>query len=185
MTELSINRTYYQGANATLVCASSGGPNNIYQWLENGETLHGQNSDILTLPNVTASTGGVYTCMVSNIAGSNNASTILFIYPYFIDHPLSIEVSVGSEVSLICDAASFPSPDYLWQRADGESIRNDIVTNERNLSIAGVEFGDEGGYFCTASAAGGSLQSQIGIVTGICMMPACFYVRRLYCGLHN
>ena len=166
LTEQSINNTYYEGDNATLVCTSSGGPNNTYQWLENGENLHGQNSDTLTLQNVTASTGGVYTCMVSNIAGSNSASTFVFIFPYFINHPHSNEVSVGSAVLLICDAASFPSPDYLWQRSDGEIIRNDIVTNERNLSISNVEYGDEGGYFCTVSAREDYIPSNIVIVSG-------------------
>ena len=170
LTEESINRTYEVGDTATLVCTSSGGPNNTYQWLANGENLHGQNFDTLTLPNVTASTGGIYTCMVSNIAGSNNASTSVFIFPYFIDNPRSHEVSVGSAVLLICDAVSFPSPDYLWQRTDGMNISNEIVTNERNLSISSVEFGDEGGYFCTASAGEGSVQSQIAIVTGNVVM---------------
>ena len=166
LTEPSIDNTFYEGATATLVCTSSGGPNNTYQWLENGENLHGQNSDTLTLPNVTASTGGIYTCMVSNIAGSNNASTYAFIFPYFINHPNSEEVSVGSAVLLICDAASFPSPDYLWQRIDGMNISNDIVTNERNLNISSVEYGDEGGYFCTVSAREDSVPSNIAIVTG-------------------
>ena len=166
MTEQSTNHTYYEGANATLVCTSSGGPNNTYQWLENGENLHGQNSNTLTSPNVTASTGGFYTCMVSNIAGSNNASTFVFIFPYFINHPHSDEVSIGSAVLLICDAASFPSPDYSWQRSDGMNIRNDIVTNERNLNISSVKYGDEGGYFCTVSAQEDSIQSNIAIVSG-------------------
>ena len=166
LTEASVNRTYKEGDTATLVCTSSGGPSNTYQWLANGENLHGQNFDTLTLPDVTASTGGVYTCAVSNIAGRSNASTFVFINPYFINHPRNIEVSVGSAVLLICDAASFPSPDYLWQRADGVNIRNDTVTNERNLSISSVEYGDEGGYFCTALAREGSLQSDIAIVTG-------------------
>ena len=167
LTEASVNRTYKEGDTATLVCTSSGGPNNTYQWLANGENLHGQNFDTLTFPNVTASTGGVYTCMVSNIAGSNNASTSVLIYPYFIDHPRSIEVSVGSEVLLICDAASFPSPDYLWQRTDGMNISNNIATNDRNLNISSVQYGNEGGYFCTASAGEDSVQSQIAIVTGM------------------
>ena len=182
MTEQSINNTYSEGANATLVCTSSGGPNNTYQWLENGENLHGQNSDTLNLPNVTASTGGLYTCKVSNIAGSNNASTFIFIFPYFINHPRSIEVSVGSAVLLICDAASFPSPDYLWQRSDGVNISNDIVTTERNLSISSVEYGDEGGYFCTASARDDFVPSNIAIVTGNkCLSPCSSSVIIVHC----
>ena len=166
MTEQSINRTYHEESNATLECTSSGGPNNTYQWLHNEQNIHGQKSDTLTLPTVAASTGGLYTCMVSNNAGSSNASTFVFIFPYFINHPHSDEVSVGSALLLICDAASFPSPDYLWHRSDGENISHDIVINERNLSISSVEYGDEGGYFCTVSAREDSVPSSIAIVTG-------------------
>ena len=164
-TEVSVNRTYNEGTTITLVCTSSGGPNNTYQWQANGEALHGQSSYTLTLPNVTAFTGGIYTCIVSNIAGSNNASTLVFIFPYFLIHPHSIEVSVGSAVLLLCDAVSFPSPDYLWQRVDGENIRNNIVTNEKTLSISSVEYGDEGGYFCTVSARDDVVASNIAILT--------------------
>ena len=182
MTEQSINITYYEGTNVNLVCTSSGGPNNTYQWLKNGESIHGQNSNTLNLPNVTASTGGVYTCMVSNIAGSHNASTFVFIFPYFINHPHSEEVSVGSAVLLICDAASFPSPDYLWQRSDSGNISNDIVTNERNLSISSVEYGDEGGYFCTASAREDSVPSNTAILTGNEMFVfLCIVLTYLFC----
>ena len=147
-----------------------GGPGNLYQWQADGANISGETSEILMLPNVTATTGGMYTCVVTNIAGSNNASTFVFIFPYFINHPHSDQVSVGSAVILICDAVSFPSPDYLWQRADGGNISSDTVTNERNLSISSVEYGDEGGYFCNASVGEDSIQSQIAIVTGNCIV---------------
>ena len=185
LTEESNNRTYNEGATATLVCTSLGGPNNTYQWQENGDILYGQNSNILTLPNVTASTGGIYTCIVSNVAGSSNASTFVFIYPYFINHPHSDEVSVGSEVLLICDAASFPSPDYLWQRTDGVNISNDIVTNERNLSISSIAYGDEGGYFCTVSAREDSVPSNIAILTGNQILLTCAFTSHQYYYVQN
>ena len=163
------NITYTQGSTATLECTSLGGPENLYQWQADGANISGETSEILMLPNVTATTGGMYTCVVTNIAGSNNASTFVFIFPYFINHPDSDQVSVESAVILICDAVSFPSPDYLWQRADGGNISSDTVTNERNLSISSVEYGDEGRYFCNASVGEDSVQSQIAIVTGNCM----------------
>ena len=138
------------------------------------------------LPNVTATTGGMYTCVVTNIAGSNNASTFVFIFPYFINHPHSDEVSVGSAVVLICDAVSFPSPDYLWQRSDGGNISSDTVINERNLSISRVEYGDEGGYFCNALVGEDSVQSQIAIVTGNYAVHSISYLADLHwCKCHG
>ena len=68
----------------------------------------------LTLANVNASTGGMYTCVVTNAAGNNSDSTFLFISPYFITERVDEETTNGSLVTLQCVAEAFPSPDYLW-----------------------------------------------------------------------
>jgi hypothetical protein len=146
-----------------LECTSSGGPNNTYQWLANGIDLTGETSGNLTLPNVTAATGGIYTCMVSNIAGSHNTSTFVYIYPYFVNQPLDFQVSMGSTLEVVCDTKAFPEPEYLWHRVDGMDIRSEIETNQRNLTISSVEFNDNGDYYCNAS---GIVQSQSFLITG-------------------
>jgi hypothetical protein len=121
------------------------------------------------LPNITADSGGEYTCVVSNFAGSHNDSTFLFVYPYFLSHPGDMQVSFGSVLLLTCDALGFPSPDYLWQRTDGMQIMDDAVINGRVLNIT-LESGDGGEYFCTASGRGIIIQSQnafVMVLTGI------------------
>jgi hypothetical protein len=110
---MGINVTYSQGYTATFQCTSSGGPDNTYQWQTDGNILNGETSGTLTLPNITTSTGGMYTCIVSNIAGNDSASTFVFVDPYFVSQPNSHH---GTTVVLICDALSFPDPQYLWQR---------------------------------------------------------------------
>ena len=166
MTAQSINRTYDEGATATLMCTSSGGPNNTYQWQTNGTDLEDQDSQILTLPNVTASTGELYTCVVSNTAGNDSISTFVFISPYFEFHPSDHQVSPSSNVVLVCGAVSFPNPEYLWQRVDGGNITSGAII-ERILNISSVQYGDEGEYFCNASIPGGNtVQSQNGLITG-------------------
>ena len=162
LTTQSINRFYNEGTTATLVCTSFGGPNNTYQWQGNGTNLGGQNSDTLALPNVSASTGGIYTCIVSNIAGSDSINTSVFVAPYFVNQPLDQQVSVGSPLLIICDVEAFPNPDYLWERVDGRSIRNGIATDGRILNISTVNFGDEGEYYCKSS----EIQSRNVLVTG-------------------
>jgi hypothetical protein len=172
LTTLSVNRTYHQGETATLECSSLGGPDNTYQWQANRmeaiSTLQGVilNQSILMLPNVTASTGGMYTCTVSNIAGNHSESTVVFVSPHFLNQPLDQQTSVSSTVHIVCDVEAFPDPEYLWQRVDGQAIRNGLANDERNLSISVVQFGDEGEYYCNASARGTTIRSRNILLTG-------------------
>ena len=166
MTEESLNNTYNRGDTALLQCTSRGGPNNTYQWLTNDSYIDGEVSENLTLSNVTALSGGEYTCLVSNEAGNDNASTFVFIFPYIVTEHGGVNTSTGSTVMLVCDAEAFPDPEYLWLRSDGEAIREDITNNSRNLVFSSIEFGDEGGYYCTASGRGKTAPSQVGILSG-------------------
>ena len=106
----------------------------------------------LTLANVNASTGGMYTCVVTNAAGNDSDSTFLFIAPYFITEPVDEETTNGSSVTLQCVAEAFPSPDYLWARTDGLPIRQELMINSDSLSFDPVIFGDEGDYYCNATS---------------------------------
>ena len=47
------------------MCTSHGGPNNTYQWQANDTDILGETLAMLTLADVDALTGGLYTCMVT------------------------------------------------------------------------------------------------------------------------
>jgi hypothetical protein len=166
LTEASINQTFSTGNTATLECTSLGGPGNTYQWRSSGEIIPGRTSAILILSSVVASTGGLYTCVVSNDAGMDTADTYVLIEPYFLSQVIDTQTSlINSPFQLLCDAVAFPSPEYLWERVDGREIRSGIVTSERNLSIPSLQYGDEGGYYCNATANGVTVQFQSGLLT--------------------
>jgi hypothetical protein len=165
LTRASINKTYSLGDTARLECISVGESDAMFQWQANGMNLDEEVFRILSLHDITADNGGEYTCIVSSDFGSHDASTFLFVYPYFTSHPIDMQVSFGSELQLTCDAMGFPSPEYLWQRADGRNISGDIVGSV--LNIQSVQFGDEGEYYCNASGSRRNIQSQSSIVTGI------------------
>jgi hypothetical protein len=145
-----------------------GGSNNTYQWQANGTNLDDEALPILWLFNITADSGGEYTCVVTNPAGSHKASTFLFVYPYFLSHPGDMQVTLGSMILLTCDAVGFPTPEYLWIHANERIIRSDI----RILNITNVLFEDGGGYSCNASGRGMTVQSQHSILTGILIYEA-------------
>ena len=109
----------------------------------------------MVLTDAIASTGGVYSCVVSNAAGNHSASTLLFVSPYFLEQPVDrILTSVGSMINVKCVAAAFPDPEYQWGHEDGRQIRMGILLNMSNLTISSLQFGDEGNYYCNVSSNG-------------------------------
>ena len=159
LSSSSINQTYEVGSTAVLECSSFGGPNNAFQWQLNGLDIIGETQSTLTLPNVQASTGGMYTCVVTNAAGSDDISTFLYVSPYFINQPMDTQASNGTPATLLCEAGAFPSPEYQWGRVDGEHVRGGIATDGTLFSFNPVMFGDEGEYYCTVSVS--ALESSI------------------------
>lgn len=133
--------------NVTLACTAMGGPNNTFQWEKNG-TIIG-NDSILDLVAIDASYGGNYTCVVSNVAGADSASTTLYVAPYIIT-PLEKQILGtvdGSSVNINCPAAGFPTPTVNWV-----DVLNTEVSSTPQLWFNPVAFGDEGLYQCIASA---------------------------------
>ena len=163
---LSINQTYPAGVNATIVCSSNGGPNNSYQWQVNGSDIEGAVIPVLELLDVQSSDGGEYTCMVSNAAGSQDASTFLYISPFFITQPVDTQAVNGTSVNLTCEGDAFPSPEYQWGRSDGVSIREGIITYTSILIFNPVMFGDEGDYYCNVSSLDFIVHSEVATLSG-------------------
>ena len=150
--QISINQTYRRRDMAVLMCTSLGGPDNTYQWQTNDTDILGEIVENLTLANVNASTGGMYTCVVTNAAGSDSDSTFLFIAPYFITEPVDEETTNGSSVTFQCVAEAFPSPSYQWARTDGQPVREELIMNASSLMFNPVLFGDEGDYYCNVTS---------------------------------
>ena len=162
-----INQTYSLGDNATLTCNSTEGPDgNTYQWQMNDIDIENETSQTLVLIDLSSEDGGKYTCVVSNTAGNDTASTYVFIAPYFTTQPMSISRQIGSSGNLSCVAKAFPNPEYEWVRVDEEPIREGIVTNESTLLISSIMIGDEGIYFCNVTSGETSFTSQYATVYG-------------------
>ncbi len=144
-----------------------GGPANTAQWL-NSSNSPVSTSTLLTLTNVTAADGGMYACAVYNAAGTSNATTSVFIAPYFTSQPQDLGGASGTMVTLTCEAEAFPGPtSYQWSRVDGRAIRTQVRgQNSTMLIFDPLVFGDEGDYFCTATSMGMTTQSQSATISG-------------------
>ena len=163
----SVNQTHSRGDVAILMCTSRGGPDNTYQWQANDTDIPGETMKMLMRADVDASTGGMYTCVVTNAAGNDSDSTFLFIAPYFIIQPVNEEVVNGSSLNLQCVAKAFPSPSYLWARTDERQLRGDLLIDEDILIFSPVLFRDEGDYYCNATSRNEVERSQDATITGI------------------
>ena len=139
----------------------------MFQWQKEGEDLSSESLSTLTLENVDAADGGVYTCVVTNAAGNDSSNITLNISPYFTVQPNDTLTNNGDNQSLICEAEGFPYPAYQWFRSNNQVIRSDVIgDNSSNLLFNLVLFGDEGDYYCTATSNGISVNSTIATLTG-------------------
>lgn len=119
-----------------------GGPENSFQWEINGTVV--ANDSTLTFVDIDVSYGGNYTCIVSNAAGDDSASTMLYVTPYIVT-PLKEDISAvnGSKINVTCDAAGFPTPTVNWV-----SMLDFEISSTMLLQFSPIMFGDEGVYRC-------------------------------------
>lgn len=141
----------YLGDIVTLLCSSSGGPNNMFKWMKEEVVISDETKETLTLNITSIYYGGTYTCSVNNTAGNDSASATLYVAPYFINPLVStLEKQVlsanGSSLEINCDATGFPTPTVNW--VDMTSME---VYNTSLLEFTPVIFGDEGLYYCVAT----------------------------------
>ncbi len=160
-----MDRAYNRGDNITLNCSALGGPTLFFRWQVNSSFLESENSSTLLVSNVSASTGGTYTCLVFGFS-SDTRNVSVFISPYFLVEPEDVTVSNGSSIVLPCAAEAFPFAVFQWVKVN-ETVRDSLTTSSSgSLLFDPLLFGDEGRYFCNVSSGDSSLQSVIATVFG-------------------
>ena len=162
---LAINSTAY------FQCSAKGGPNTIYRWIKGRNPLSTMtppldvisvlstltivsNESALVLESIVGDDGGEYTCIAINEAGFDNDTVTLYIFPNITIQPVNQYVQPGDTVSLYCEADSFPSPTYQWERRN-ESGNFVAISGETstNLTIVNIQHGAFGDYRCVATTA--------------------------------
>ena len=156
-----------RGDNVTLTCSARGGPDNVFQWQKNGIDLPGENHTTLQLTDIDATDGGEYTCVVSNAAGSDSTNVTLYIRPYIVVNPQPLLLTLlGNRVTFTCEALSFPSPSYQWEREGAPGV----VSTEQNYMIGFASFNSGGVYRCVAfftlNTANYTATSEDGLLVG-------------------
>ncbi len=127
------NQAVAYNGTATFNCTTKGGPNNTFRWIRDTPSFQSNIIDLsdfdnlevfstvpeLTLPLSTGTTGGNYSCVVFNDAGYDYDTVTLYVSPIILTQPTDQFVQNGDGVTLTCEADSFPSPEYQWEKLNG------------------------------------------------------------------
>lgn len=133
-----------------------------YQWMFNYTLLVHEMSENLTLYRVSASrNGGNYSCNVNNAAGTGTYTTNLFFSPIITVNPADeVVFDNTSNVTFTCNAIAYPVPHYEWFKVNGVLPSTAVGGNTNSLIISPVVFGDEGTYYCRATANNMTIDSN-------------------------
>ena len=156
----------FNNSSVSVTCSAEGGPNNLYQWREQGELIS-YNSE-LHFQSITGSDGGVYQCIVVNEAGYGTALTYLYgtyictyvcmhvlmrtcVYLLYVDcvsvAPYNVmisEATVNDAIIYTCYSDGGPNNQYHWMRQGGGHF-----TISQHLVFTMKVQSNEGTYECT------------------------------------
>lgn len=159
------------GQTAMFQVTATGAPAPSYQWRFEGADLvddamvSGATTRTLTLTGVTAGRAGDYTVVVTNSAGSIDATATLVVRTMPVidagSQPVSRTVTAGDPVTLSVGAVGIPAPTFQW-RKNGLPI--DGATGA-SYTIDKVTLDHEGDYTVVVSNVVGSVESVIARLT--------------------
>ncbi|XP_021053028.1 hemicentin-1 [Mus pahari] len=162
-----------EGQPLTLPCTLlAGNPIPERRWMKNSAMLV-QNPYItvrsdgsLHIERVRLQDGGKYTCVASNVAGTNNKTTSVAVHVLpSIQHGQQILSTIeGVPVTLPCRASGIPKPSITWSKK-GELISTDSAKfsagADGSLYVVSPGSEESGEYICTATNAAGYAKRKV------------------------
>ena len=143
------------------VVATSAGPLS-YQWYWGSSVLTGAVANTLAFPKPQLSNGGVYSVVVSNVAGvvtSSSARLTFLVPPSITLQPLSQTGAFGGSITLRAAASGTPPLSYNWRWSGaGESALLDATHPE--LRLTALVPAQSGTYSLIVSNAAGAVTSN-------------------------
>ncbi|XP_041969613.1 hemicentin-2-like [Aricia agestis] len=148
-----------EGQLVELPCAAAGVPAPHIHWVHNGQRVvqprkRIDESGLRFIANLTDF--GEYSCIATNEHGAATLNYTVFVWVAPFIKGVSKEmlnVRVGDNVSLECDAVGFPVPEVLWEFQNNlltENSSNIFFNDVGDLSIHGASAAQEGVYACVA-----------------------------------
>ncbi|MBD3317364.1 MAG: hypothetical protein GF344_16370 [Chitinivibrionales bacterium] len=154
-------RSFFEGESTTLSVSATGSAPLGYQWLKDGQPLSGALGSELALNALSVAESGVYSCVVSNEAGTDTTENKVRIEVRsndIPDAPADLVVSERTETSLSLSWAAVQDIQYyIVYRSESVAFETyDSVGTTTDLSWSTTDVGE---YFYGVSAYDGSKES--------------------------
>ena len=155
-----------------LTCQSMSQPAVTYQWLYDGEVL--SDTSTLSVPDITRSSAGVYTCIVTNVIGSLSINSTVIVQ-YAPSNTISTPSWVPHQTdhTITCSFDSVPTPSIVWSINDttitsgsgGYTIQNG--DSESLLIITNLSPSHQGDYKCEVTNLLGSSSDTANLIVQV------------------
>ena len=155
------------GGRARFGVVAAGTPPLSYQWFWNGSEVEGATGAELVLEGVQASQAGAYLVVVSSPYGEVRSEEALLVVeagpvgPVIVGQPQSQSVALGGSVSFGVEVSGTSPFSYQW-RLNGQDV---VGGTGPVLSLVNVGAGQAGEYRVEVSNAGGSVVSEVAVLT--------------------
>jgi sugar lactone lactonase YvrE len=160
-----ISQTINTGS-ALYLSTTASGQSLGYQWYINGLAISGATSSTYSVPSVSASNAGNYTCVVSNAISSVTTSVATIVVnpvaPLILIQPISQSVKSGNSVTLSVSIIGL-SPSYQWY-FNGVAIAG---ATSANYTIPAVNLSTAGAYTVKIVNGGGSITSNVAYISSV------------------
>ncbi len=146
--------TIYEGQSTTFSINATSGRTITYTWYKNGSII-GSNSKSLSVSNATLSSGGTYSCKVTDGASTYNCTKFALTINEIVritKQPSSQMVNEGTGTSMTVAATGTAPMSFQWYY-NGQAVSG-ATTSTLNFSSA--QLVDAGNYYCRVSNPGSS-----------------------------
>jgi hypothetical protein len=175
------------GSTVTLAVTATGTAPLSYQWqvngtnlvngghIRNGPTISGATANVLKISNAQTTNSGIYTVIVTNVAGSvtsSNAVLTVASSPVIVMQPTNQAMAVGSTATFAVTAVGLVPLGYQWQ-INGTNLVNGGPTDgpiisgatTNRLTISNAQTTNSGIYTVIVKNNAGSVTSSNAVLT--------------------
>ncbi|XP_031569708.1 hemicentin-1-like isoform X2 [Actinia tenebrosa] len=170
MLEKLLNQTVNESDSLSIKCEADGNPLPTIKWKTPTGSVHTGN--VYSIPSVSKSHAGTYTCTASNGIGRDAMTSIQVTvqYPPDIDaskSSLLFKAWNGKSIRLRCLATGLPAPWISWYKPTNQQITTgvNIVPGGSEVTVlTTADQGDYGQYKCRATNILGSDEQFINVI---------------------